>query len=52
MCIRITKELKAAYENEMRIDLSRKITYPIFCTVLGILGYLDRKVSIQDMGIV
>ena len=49
MCIRITKELKSVYENEMRIDLSRKITYPIFCSILGILGYLDKKVGMQDV---
>ena len=40
MCIRITKELKQVYENEMKIDLSKKIAFEIFGTTLIKLGYL------------
>ena len=43
MCIRITKELKHVYENDMRIDLGRKIFYPTFCEILTKLGYLDKS---------
>ena len=37
------------YENEMRIDLGRKITYQIFCTILSVLGYLDRKMGKDNL---
>ena len=43
MCIRITKELKQVYETEMHIDLSRKIPYQIFGSMLTKLGYLNNE---------
>ena len=47
MCIRITKELKHVYENDMRMDLSQKIFYPTFCEILTSLGYLNRSMQVS-----
>ena len=41
LCIRITKELKTSYESDVRIDLSKKIAYPVFIKILALLGYLN-----------
>ena len=41
LCIRITKELKTTYEMDVRIDLGKKIAFPIFVRVLSLLGYLN-----------
>ena len=43
MCIKITKDLKQVYENEMQIDLGKKIFYPTFCMILTHLGYLEHN---------
>jgi len=47
MCIRITKDLKLVYENVMDIDLSQKIFYPTFCTILQILGYIEKSKDVS-----
>ena len=41
LCIRITKELKTSYESDVKIDLSKKIAYPVFIKILALLGYLN-----------
>ena len=41
MCIRITKELKTTYESDVKIDLGKKIAYPVFVKILSLLGYLN-----------
>ena len=41
LCIRITKELKTSYETDVKIDLGKKIAYPVFVKILSLLGYLN-----------
>ena len=45
MCIRITKELKQVYENDMKIDLGYKIAYKHFHQIMCHLGYLEKKLN-------
>lgn len=42
LCIRITKELKTSYETDVKIDLGKKIAYPVFVKILSLLGYLNQ----------
>ena len=48
LCIRITKELKTTYESDVKIDLGKKIAYPVFVKILSLLGYLNSYKD--DMG--
>jgi hypothetical protein len=41
MCIRITRELKAVYEQSVRIGLNEKIGFPVFVKMLTLLGYVN-----------
>ena len=45
MCIRITKELKQIYDSVLRIDLNKKVSYPLFLLILFHLGYLEKSPS-------
>lgn len=49
MCIRITRELKTVYEQQVRLGLSDKIGFPVFVKILTLLGYLNSNVSSNYM---
>ena len=48
MCIRITRELKMIYEQEMKILLSVKIAFPVFVKILTIMGYINSSFNTKD----
>jgi hypothetical protein len=43
MCIRITRELKMVYEQQIEIGLSIKIGFPVFVKILTLMGYLNAR---------
>jgi hypothetical protein len=51
MCIRITRELKQIYEQEIKIELGVHIGFPIFVKILTIMGYLNNPLNTTDHSI-
>jgi hypothetical protein len=45
MCIRITRELKTVFEQQVRIGLWEKIGFPVFVKIMTLLGYLNSAIT-------
>jgi|694.fasta_scaffold96035_2 hypothetical protein len=48
MCIRITRELKMIYEQEIKIPLTVKIAFPVFVKILTIMGYINSSFNTKE----